>query len=171
MPRRAAFLFLLVGCACSATPQQQASSPRGFQEASLAPSRTTKDAEPSLVSVAKDIREACGIDDSRAFFAYNSARVVQQDRLFFAKLAACFADGPLSGRTLRLVGHADPRGDTDYNYVLGQQRADGVRDAVVGAGLASERVSTTSRGELEAQGGDEPSWAKDRRVDLVLGES
>jgi peptidoglycan-associated lipoprotein len=70
-----------------------------------------------------------------------------------------------------VIGHADPRGDAEYNYLLGQRRADGVRSAVVSAGLAVERISTTSRGEIEAQGGDEAGWALDRRVDVVLGDS
>jgi hypothetical protein len=32
---------------------------------------------------------------------------------------------------MHLVGHADPRGDADYNYLLGQRRADSVKGAVV----------------------------------------
>jgi hypothetical protein len=31
-------------------------------------------------------------------------------------------------------------------------------------------MTTSSRGEMDATGTDEASWAKDRRVDLMLGE-
>jgi hypothetical protein len=35
-------------------------------------------------------------------------------------------------------------------------------------GLPDGQATTTSRGEMDATGADESSWAKDRRVDIVL---
>jgi peptidoglycan-associated lipoprotein len=70
---------------------------------------------------------------------------------------------------MRLVGHADPRGDEEYNMTLGNRRADNVKTAIVDAGLAASQVATTSRGEMDATGTDEASWEKDRRVDVLLG--
>lgn len=171
MPHRSIIVFVLMGFGCASTPSTSATSQRAFQEVAAKPRPLSDESESALVSVAKDIREACGIEDSRAFFSYNSAQVTQQDTSFFQKLAVCFAEGPMRGRALRLVGRADARGDTDYNYLLGQRRADGVRAAVVAAGLGSDKVSSTSRGELEAHGEDEAGWAEDRRVDVVLGGS
>jgi peptidoglycan-associated lipoprotein len=121
------------------------------------------------VSIAADIRNACGISEAEARFAYDSASVHPEDRAILKKLAECFTGGPLRGREMRLVGHADPRGDEEYNYLLGQRRADNVKSAIVESGMPTERVSTTSRGESEATGGDEAGWAKDRRVDVMLG--
>jgi peptidoglycan-associated lipoprotein len=54
--------------------------------------------------------------------------------------------------------------------VLGGRRADNVKASIATAGLSAEKIATTSRGELDATGTDEPSWAKDRRVDVVLGK-
>ena len=85
------------------------------------------------------------------------------------KLATCFTTGPLKGREMRLVGHADNRGEDDYNMILGQKRADNVKGAIVTAGMTPAKALTTSRGELDATGSDESSWSKDRRVDIVLG--
>jgi peptidoglycan-associated lipoprotein len=84
------------------------------------------------------------------------------------KLADCFSTGPLKGKRMRLVGHADPRGDEEYNRVLGQRRADNVKNAISGEGLASAQMETVSRGEDDANGTDDAGWAKDRRVDIVL---
>lgn len=123
----------------------------------------------STVSIADDIRKVCGIADSEARFAYDSSRVLERDRAILKKLADCFATGPLKGREMRLVGHADPRGDDEYNYLLGQRRADNVRATIVDSGMSIESISTTSRGENEATGTDEIGWAKDRRVDVLLG--
>jgi peptidoglycan-associated lipoprotein len=119
--------------------------------------------------ISDDIRKACGIADVDAFFAYDSARVRSEDAATLASLAGCFASGALSGREMRLVGHADPRGDDEYNYLLGQRRADNVKAGIVSVGLAAERIATTSRGENEATGTNEASWTRDRRVDVRLG--
>jgi peptidoglycan-associated lipoprotein len=53
--------------------------------------------------------------------------------------------------------------------LLGGRRADNVKSAIVGEGMASAKIATTSRGELDATGTDEASWSKDRRVDVMLG--
>jgi peptidoglycan-associated lipoprotein len=84
-------------------------------------------------------------------------------------IAACFTRGPLKGRSLKLVGRADPRGDDEYNMVLGQSRADSVGAALSRDGLERSRMSSTSRGDLDAKGHDENGWSKDRRVDILLG--
>jgi peptidoglycan-associated lipoprotein len=127
------------------------------------------EATASNVSIAADIRSACGISDVEAFFPYDSANVRPQDHTILKKLADCFTTGPLKGREMRLIGHADPRGDGEYNHVLGQRRADNIKSAVAEAGMAATNITTTSRGEDDASGVDEASWAKDRRVEIVLG--
>jgi len=128
------------------------------------------DPSKSNINISDEIRKACGITDTEAFFAYDSANVRPQDRGVLKKLADCFSTGPLKGRELRLVGHADPRGDDEYNIVLGGRRADNVKTGISAQGLAASKIATTSRGKLDATGTDEPSWAKDRRVDVVLGK-
>lgn len=164
-------LCMLAGLGgCGATQHQ---TPRAFSETNVKPAPRSAEAEnpePAVLAISRDIRDACGISDPRAFFAYNSAQLTQRDQGLLEQLAACFMTGPLKGRTMRLVGYADPRGDEDYNYLLGQRRADRARDAIVSAGLADALVSTTSRGENEATGQDETGWAADRRVEVLLGD-
>lgn len=122
------------------------------------------------VNISPDIRQACGISEPEAFFAFNSSTVRQGDVPALDKLAVCFTSGPLAGRTMRLVGHADPRGEDSYNLALGERRANGVRQYLVKAGLNESQSELTSRGEMDAQGTDEASWAKDRRVDILLAD-
>jgi peptidoglycan-associated lipoprotein len=86
------------------------------------------------------------------------------------KLVACFTTGKLGGRTMRLVGHADPRGEAEYNMVLGGKRADNVKVYLAAQGLPDRQAETTSRGEMDATGTDEPSWSEDRRVDVILAD-
>jgi peptidoglycan-associated lipoprotein len=146
-----------------ATPPPTASAaPAPPEKAGDVPTR-------SNINISEDIKKACGISDADAYFAFDSANVRPQDHAILQKLASCFSTGPLKGHTMRLVGHADPRGDEEYNMVLGGRRADNVKSAIVGAGLDSSKIATTSRGEMDATGTDEAGWEKDRRVDVMLG--
>lgn len=128
------------------------------------------DGSKGLVNVSDEIMAACGISEAEAKFAYDSARVQKGDQPVLNKLVQCFTSGKLSGRTMRLVGHADPRGEAEYNMVLGGKRADNVKNYLTAQGLGPEQAQTTSRGELDATGTDEASWAEDRRVDVILAD-
>jgi peptidoglycan-associated lipoprotein len=125
----------------------------------------------SNIVISDEIRRACGITDEDAYFAFDSAQIRQEDHGVLSKLATCFETGPLKGRDMHLVGHCDPRGSDEYNMVLGGRRAESVKQYLAGEGLAKAQVQTTSRGELDAKGYDEPTWSKDRRVDVMLGGS
>ena len=122
---------------------------------------------PALV-IAKQIRSTCGIDAPVTYFEFDSARLDDPGSRVLDRVALCFTSGPLAGRSLTAVGHADPRGDVEYNLVLGGNRASHVKAYLVSRGLSALRMDATSRGEADATGTDEISWARDRRVDLRL---
>jgi peptidoglycan-associated lipoprotein len=132
------------------------------------PPPAPRPAAPTDVFVEKSIRVACGIAEAEAHFAFDSAKVRSEDSPVLQKLASCFSTGPLKGRSMSLVGHADPRGEAEYNLSLGGLRADGVKSAIVSAQLDQRQITTTSRGELDARGTDEASWQQDRRVEVLL---
>lgn len=71
---------------------------------------------------------------------------------------------------LRMEGHADERGTSEYNIALGSERARSVAEFFTGFGLADTRFSTVSYGEERpiAQGSDEAAWARNRRVEFIL---
>jgi peptidoglycan-associated lipoprotein len=124
----------------------------------------------SNVNISDQIREKCGLSDTEAYFAFDSAKVTPQaDRLLEAH-ARSFSSGPLSGESRRLVGHADPRGEESYNLVLGGQRAERVSLALAHKGVSAEHMASTSRGAMDAKGVDEAGWEKDRRVDVMLAD-
>ncbi len=128
------------------------------------------DATRGNLNISDEIRKACGLSDAEAYFAFDSAHVRPEDQKVLKKLADCFSTGALKGREMRLVGHADPRGSADYNLTLGGRRADNVKSVIATQGLDGKKVATTSRGAMDATGTDESSWAKDRRVDVTLGD-
>ena len=71
---------------------------------------------------------------------------------------------------LRLEGHADERGSTEYNLALGSRRAESVRDFLSGFGISADRFTTTSFGEERpaVNRSDEAAWAQNRRVEFVI---
>ncbi len=65
-----------------------------------------------------------------------------------------------------IEGHADERGDTEYNLALGDRRAESVKGFLVSLGANGRNLSTISYGEEKpaAPGHDEAAWAKNRRA-------
>ena len=121
---------------------------------------------PSDVHMDSRLAELCDIPAPS--FAFDSARIDPEAKRSLDKLAACVLDGAAKDESLRLVGHADPRGDEEYNFALGQRRASSIAGYLRDKGVPNERVETSSRGELDATGSAEDSYAKDRRVDIML---
>ncbi len=122
-----------------------------------------------VVHIEDRIIKACG-DIPKMHFAFDSAEVDSDASGSLAALARCFTTGPLAGRGMRLIGHADIRGETEYNFGLGQKRAGSVAEFLAKKGLESGRVYTSSHGEIEATGLDEDGWAQDRYVEVLLAD-
>lgn len=153
--------------AASTTTTTSTSKTSDAKPAPLAPPNSPT---ASSINIDDAILKACGIEAPKAHFAFDSANVQGQDTTTLEAVARCFNSGPLKGRSLKLIGHADARGETEYNFVLGNSRADAVGGFLRSKGMDKAKIDTTSRGELDATGTDEPGWARDRRVDLMLGQ-
>ena len=72
--------------------------------------------------------------------------------------------------TVRVEGHADERGSTQYNIALGMRRATAVQNYLSSLGVATSRMEVVSYGEEKpaVQGGDESAWSRNRRVELAV---
>jgi len=124
------------------------------------------------VNVSEELVRLCKLrfdDVERApKFDFDEAALTRQDRDVLEQVAKCVTTGPLKGRRLALVGRADPRGEPEYNMVLGDHRAEAVHVYLAQLGVAQKSMTQTSRGELDALGYDEDGWQRDRRVDIHL---
>jgi peptidoglycan-associated lipoprotein len=156
--------------ACASKPETKPSEGPKRSFAQQHPSVPNEPPTPTTTSVriSDEIVRACGIADPDSYFAFDSARLNGDDTRVLNQIAKCFVSGPLEGRKLKLVGRADPRGAEEYNMTLGQHRADSVMKYLETRRLAKPMMASTSRGEMDAVGNDEPSWAHDRRVDILL---
>ncbi len=133
---------------------------------------TTSARTRSGVRVSDDIRKACNIQianvERAPKFDYDDADLQPEDRDVLEQIAKCVTTGPLKGRHLNLVGRCDPRGEVEYNMILGDYRAETVHDYLAKLGVDPGTMAKTSRGELDAEGKDEDGWRRDRRVDISL---
>ena len=133
---------------------------------------TGSDLPRPTVNLSEELARACKVNfaniDRAPKFDFDDSELLPQDRDVLEQVAKCVTEGPLKGRHLSLTGRADPRGESEYNMVLGGYRADSVRDYLTKLGVAQDAIAQTSRGELDAKGIDEDSWQRDRRVDIGL---
>jgi peptidoglycan-associated lipoprotein len=67
-----------------------------------------------------------------------------------------------------IEGHCDERGTIEYNFNLGQKRANTVKEYYVSNGIAAGRIATVSKGEEEpvSYGHNEQSWRLNRRAEF-----
>ena len=71
---------------------------------------------------------------------------------------------------ITVEGHCDERGTVEYNLALGERRAKAVKDYLVAAGIAADRVAIISYGKERpfVLGHDESSWKWNRRDHFVI---
>ncbi|KYF71212.1 cell envelope biogenesis protein OmpA [Sorangium cellulosum] len=164
---------LAAGCGSDPQPPPNVGGdvapPPPAQPAAPAPKQDTAKPTSGSIRIDDKILKACG-DLPTARFAFDSTQIEGEAASALDALARCFASGPLKGKGMKLIGHADPRGETEYNLGLGQKRAGSVAEYLSTKGVEQGRIATSSKGEFEATGTDEEGWARDRKVDILLAE-
>ncbi len=114
------------------------------------------------------IREARATLEEMVFFDYDMSEIrPDAETTLRAKVDILRASPQVQ---MRIEGHADERGSTEYNMALGNRRAESVRQFLTGFGLAENRFEIVSFGENRplAQGSNEESWARNRRGQFVI---
>ena len=101
-------------------------------------------------------------------FAYDSFTLSRETKASLDHKAAWLTANATF--VVRIEGHCDERGTTDYNLALGERRAQAVKQYLVALGIDASRLSTISYGEefpLEP-GHDEATWARNRRAHFII---
>ena len=128
---------------------------------------------PSL-ALSGDLAAMCNIKVPNATspkFDYDKDELTPEDRTVLDQLATCLTTGAAKGKSVSLIGRADPRGTEEYNLGLGSRRANSVSQYLSRLGVGAGQMTVTTRGALEATGTDEAGWRNDRRVDVQLKTS
>jgi peptidoglycan-associated lipoprotein len=120
---------------------------------------------PYSMYVTETVHRMCVGSDP--FFAFDVSKPMGADQPTMKNLVLCMTSGPLQGKTIRLIGHTDPRGTAAYNLELGVKRAEKVKAFLVTNGIASARVETASMGAEDSAKAPK-EWGTDRRVEVQL---
>lgn len=102
------------------------------------------------------------------YFDYDSENLSAEAEEELRTKAAILRENPEV--TLRIAGHADARGSTEYNLALAQRRAESVRDFLGGYGIAGDRFEVISYGKEQprVEGDTEDAYAQNRRAEFVV---
>ena len=71
---------------------------------------------------------------------------------------------------ITIEGHCDERGTREYNFALGERRANAAKQYLVAQGIPAARIKTVSFGKEnpDPPGSDEAAWARNRRAVTAL---
>jgi outer membrane protein OmpA-like peptidoglycan-associated protein len=112
---------------------------------------------------------------SNVYFEFNKSEIRPFYQAILDEVAKSLLQGDWRVLEIELRGHTDAIDTVEYNYRLGQARADAVKDYLVSKGVAPARLVTKSYSELEPaapntlpSGADNPEGrALNRRVEMV----
>jgi len=102
------------------------------------------------------------------FFDYDAYDVRPDEQPVISKDVAFLSAHP----TLKIVvgGYCDDRGSTEYNLALGENRANAVKQALISAGVAANRIRTVSYGKEKqfCTEENEQCWQQNRRAGFSI---
>ncbi len=104
----------------------------------------------------------CGLD--AIYFAFDSDKLTPKAEEAMNSAAECMKS---ENRLIYLEAHADNVGTEEYNILLTEKRGTTVKGYLGNLGVSGDNMQVIAKGSLEASGMDEPSRAKDRRVQFI----
>lgn len=139
----------------------QPAAPPEPAERAAAPAPPDRAAEEAAAAARAIVEEVVHFDYDRATIRPDALAALTR------KAAVLLANPDL---VVRVEGHADERGSTEYNLALGQRRADAVKAQLVRLGVAAERIEAVSLGESRPldTAGTEGAWARNRRAEFRI---
>jgi peptidoglycan-associated lipoprotein len=164
----AAAAVLLSACGSSVDLNPKAAAPVEDRTGANAATQTGSAAGTNVGGAALNDAQAAQANLIKVvYFDFDSAQVRSEfNNGLEAKARYLAAD---RSRRVKLEGHTDERGGSEYNLALGQQRAEAVRRSLAVLGVSESQMEAVSYGKekLAATGTDEASHAQNRRVELV----
>jgi peptidoglycan-associated lipoprotein len=144
-----ALAVLMIAAACSSQQQEAA-----------APATTT--VTPGSVA---DFRQNVG---DRVFFDTDMSVIRPDGRETLNRQAEWLKR--YTNYQITIEGHCDERGTREYNFALGERRANAARQYLIAQGIPAARIKTVSFGKEnpDPPGSDEAAWARNRRAVTAL---
>ena len=101
-------------------------------------------------------------------FETSSAKLMSTSRIALDEIARTLKNQP--NLKVEIVGHTDDEGNDGYNLLLSQQRAESVRQYLIGKGIAPERMVSIGMGEAQPVAGNDTPEGRvaNRRVEFKV---
>ncbi|HSB70981.1 MAG TPA: peptidoglycan-associated lipoprotein Pal [Candidatus Methylomirabilis sp.] len=117
-------------------------------------------APPAAVPAASPMKDV--------FFDFDKSALREDQKAALNEGVAWLKENPRVN--IVIEGHCDERGTTEYNIGLGERRAGAVKEYLVAAGIAAERIAAISYGKERpfVLGHDESAWKWNRRGHFVI---
>jgi peptidoglycan-associated lipoprotein len=110
------------------------------------------------------------------YFGFNQYELTQESKDQLKQNVQFLVNNP--DVPMLIGGNTDPRGSQEYNFHLGERRANAVKDYLVQQGVSANQLCTVSYGELkpaanpkDMQGDWQKAYQLDRRADLNYGQT
>ena len=112
----------------------------------------------------------CWVVAYASFFDFDKAIVKAKYLPYLAEAAQVLKNHP--GLRVEVQGHTDAIGTQEYNYKLGQRRAEAVKKVLVNNGVAADRLAVSSRGETQPIDDNRSAGgrARNRRVEIHVAQ-
>lgn len=167
MPAIILGLVVFGGCAKKVATTTQAVE---VKERPVAPpAGEVQKVEPPMVQEQPIVREPEGFFNlADIYFDFDRSNIRADARQVLEKNAQWFKQNP--GVRVKIEGHADERGTTEYNLALGQRRAEATKRFLMTLGVEPSRLSTISYGEERPICTDhrEDCWSQNRRAHFLV---
>jgi len=159
------FALLAGVTACSKNVKQDAKADQG------AVAQATEVYVEEELEVAEEGSDTISINSSMlepVYFAFNEYSLNAQSRKTLENNVSMLQERGVNKITIE--GNCDDRGTTAYNIVLGDKRAQEVKNYYVKLGIPAANISVVSYGEEKPVCTQQTTecWAKNRRADTVI---
>jgi outer membrane protein OmpA-like peptidoglycan-associated protein len=122
----------------------------------------------SMIMVTRDTVRGLIVDMADVRFPFDKHELKSEDREKLSKVSGILLAYP--GLTIEVEGFTDNVGTTPYNQNLSEQRAQAVRDFLIGQGIPAARITARGLGETQPlASNDTPEGRQqNRRVELIV---
>jgi peptidoglycan-associated lipoprotein len=109
----------------------------------------------------------------RIGFAFDSADITASQREILDSQIEFIKQNKSDVKKIVVSGYCDERGSIEYNYALGEKRANSVKKYLIRNGISSSLISTVSYGKevVLVEGSSEEAYRQNRVAKLSLCQS
>lgn len=128
---------------------------------------TTEDGCPKKYTMVEVTKEKIVIKQT-IYFDFNKASIRPISYALLNEVAQALRDNATI--RVRVEGHTDSRGNANYNLQLSQNRAESVRNYLIGQGIPAERMEAKGFGKVQpiADNRTEDGREQNRRVEFII---